>query len=973
MGRLKRGYNWKGRQKVDVDVDRSAEKKIKLDVDAIGVGETGFDDNNLLALPSKKRKTNKKEDKPKKTKQLTRKERRQLEKVIEKKEKKTNRKSILESLSSVQASQEELQLLTSISEVYSQRFKSDVQVETSVDGEVKLKTIKGINKKNKQKVPEPESDSSIDTSDMSSDEEEEEEDLKELTNQIEEQITESEKNRDEPMKEEKTSVKVKDEKVKVDDKPKVEEKPNRTVINVPVMRTAEVEANREKLPIFTEEQVVMETINDNPVTIICGETGSGKTTQVPQFLYEAGYAHGDGIIGITEPRRVAAISMSQRVAMEMNLSPDEISYQIRYEGNTSSKTKIKFMTDGVLLKEVQQDFMLSKYSVIIIDEAHERSVYTDILIGLLSRIVPLRNKRGKPLKMIIMSATLRVEDFTENKQLFKIPPPVLKVNSRQFPVTIHFNKRTPVDDYLSDCFKKVCKIHRMLPSGGILVFVTGQQEVRTLCYKLRKMFPYDPHQVLPNKKEERKKNKKKKREKKIQKKIEKIDLPKVDLNNYSIKPVDEEGEMDVLGEDSDLDILSEGESETEDMGKDPEESEETGCQTPLYVLPLYSLLPSHKQIRVFDEAPPGCRLCVVSTNVAETSLTIPNIKYVVDTGKVKTKFYDKVTGVSTFKVTWTSQASANQRAGRAGRVSPGHCYRLYSSAVFNDDFEMFSPPEICRRPVDDLLLQMKEMNIDKVQNFPYPTPPDIEQLKAAESLLLSLGALSTPDRPKHIKRRQDKELTKITPLGRGMAKFPVSPRYARILALGHQENLLPYVIAIVSALSVDELFIETPVPSEKTDGKQKQKTSQIRKLWAGGGQSLLLGDLMVLLKAVGACEYQGFTPEFCTKFGIRYKSMKEIRKLRAQLTNTVNIVIPDANLCVDPKLSPPTDVQCKMLRQIVLAGLADHVARRYPDPPPGASDDARKLKHAYQCTELEEPVFIHPSSILFVYFNSVLN
>lgn len=151
----------------------------------------------------------------------------------------------------------------------------------------------------------------------------------------------------------------------------------------------------------------------------------GKTTQVPQFLYEAGYAE-KKMIGITEPRRVAAISMSKRVAHEMNLSSDIVSYLIRFEGNTTENTKIKFMTDGVLLKEIESDFTLNKYSVIILDEAHERSVYTDILVGLLSRIVPLRQKRGNPLKLIVMSATLRVEDFTKNRQLFKIPPPVLR-------------------------------------------------------------------------------------------------------------------------------------------------------------------------------------------------------------------------------------------------------------------------------------------------------------------------------------------------------------------------------------------------------------------------------------------------------------------------------------------------------------------------------------------------------------------
>lgn len=178
-------------------------------------------------------------------------------------------------------------------------------------------------------------------------------------------------------------------------------------------------------------------------------TGSGKTTQVPQFLYEAGYAL-NKMIGITEPRRVAAISMSKRVAEEMNLSSDEVSYLIRFEGNVTKDTKIKFMTDGVLFRELKNDFLLTKYSVIILDEAHERSVHTDVLIGVLSRIVDLREKRNNPLKLIIMSATLRIEDFTENRRLFKIAPPVINVEARQFPVTVHFNRETH-ENYLKVC------------------------------------------------------------------------------------------------------------------------------------------------------------------------------------------------------------------------------------------------------------------------------------------------------------------------------------------------------------------------------------------------------------------------------------------------------------------------------------------------------------------------------------------
>lgn len=402
--------------------------------------------------------------------------------------------------------------------------------------------------------------------------------------------------------------------------------------------------------------------------------------QVPQFLYEAGYAE-KKLIGITEPRRVAAISMSKRVAYEMNLGSDVVSYLIRFEGNVTDNTKIKFMTDGVLLKEIESDFTLGKYSVIILDEAHERSVYTDILVGLLSRIVPLRQKRGQPLKLIVMSATLRVEDFTKNAQLFKKPPPVMSVETRQFPVTIHFNKHT-VDDYAKEAYHKTIKIHTKLPEGGILIFVTGQHEVNNLVRKLRKAFPYKTP-VNGSKKVAKDQEKKVqvfsdpetsdddeynirmaiKHAKRAKKKLaSQLALPQINLDNYKLPSDDTEAD---LFEGSD-----DGESDSE-LGSDTnlEHLDAIRSGQPLWVLPLYSLLPSEKQQQVFDAPPDGTRLCVVTTNVAETSLTIPNIKYVVDSGRQKTRLYDKVTGVSSFVVTFTSKAAANQRAGRAGIYS----------------------------------------------------------------------------------------------------------------------------------------------------------------------------------------------------------------------------------------------------------------------------------------------------------------
>jgi ATP-dependent RNA helicase DHX37/DHR1 len=257
--------------------------------------------------------------------------------------------------------------------------------------------------------------------------------------------------------------------------------------HIPVHRDPEIEKKRSKLPIFAEEMNIVEAINENAVVIVSSETGSGKTTQIPQFLYESGYTSKGHLIGITEPRRVAAISMSQRVGQELN-DPTKVSYQIRFEGNRTDETKILFMTDGVLLKELQTDLMLTKYSVLIIDEAHERSMYSDVLIGLLSRICFLRAKKSFPLKLIIMSATLRLADFTQKRLFPSMTPKVIKVEARQFPVALHFERKTP-DDYLEAAYKKVCNIHEKLPDGAILVFLSGQGEVNRLLKLLAQRYP----------------------------------------------------------------------------------------------------------------------------------------------------------------------------------------------------------------------------------------------------------------------------------------------------------------------------------------------------------------------------------------------------------------------------------------------------------------------------------------------------
>jgi ATP-dependent RNA helicase DHX37/DHR1 len=756
-------------------------------------------------------------------------------------------------------------------------------------------------------------------------------------------------------------------KTEVIERQKVIERKPATYIHIE--RDSEIQAARLKLPIIAEEQVIMETISENSVIIIAGSTGSGKTTQVPQFLYEAGYGENGKMIGITEPRRVAAISMSQRVAREMNLTSNIVSYLIRFEGNCTPETKIKFMTDGVLLKEVECDFLLTKYSVIILDEAHERSAYTDILIGLLSRIVQLRKKKENPLKLIVMSATLRVEDFTSNSRLFKNPPPVLNVEARQFPVTVHFNKVTS-DDYLREALLKTIKIHTKLPEGGILIFLTGQQEVKYLVRKLRKLFPYTKSSKKSQTVEEtpqtneysddddddeheldmilniRKAIKHQKKSKKSL--VAQMTLPKINLDDFQMPGDDTEADFNEDPLDDDLD------NEKDEIDEKLQQiMSESGNSQPLWVLPLYSLLPSHKQARVFEPPPEGTRLCVISTNVAETSLTIPGVKYVVDAGRQKTKFYDKITGVNAFVVTFTSKAAADQRAGRAGRVAPGHCYRLYSSAVFTNDFVQFSPPEIQQKPIEGLVLQMKAMGIEKVVNFPFPSPPDRIQLEMAEKRLKILGALG------------NQEIAKITKLGNSIAAFPVAPRFGKMLALSYQQNLLEYTICMVAALSVQEVLQEVPLAGESNEKDTKWRAK--RRAWAGSGNSLQLGDPMVLLKAIGAAEYehsQGKLQEFCDEHGLRLKGVQEIRKLRIQLTNEISLNVPNLSIAVNPKMEPLTDQQAKMLRQILLSGLGDQVARKIPDDELKLKEDKHKLKYAYQIPEIEEPAHIHSCSIL---------
>lgn len=346
------------------------------------------------------------------------------------------------------------------------------------------------------------------------------------------------------------------------------------------------------------------------------------------------------------------------------------------------------MTDGILLREASEDITLGRYSAIVIDEAHEMSKDTSILIGMMSRIIKLRERLSteddsiKPLKLIIMSATLTVADLINNKNLFAIAPPVVQIEGRQYPVTIHWARKTN-RDYVEEAYRKIRRGHRTLPPGAMLVFLTGRNEIVNLSSRLKRTFKAlgaGAENIGTSVR--------------LSGEEAPVEIEDVDLGPSRSQSKSDPG--DVPSSDAtDNDEEDEGLMDTDPLGE----------TAPIHVLPLYSLLPTDEQLRVFEPPPEGSRLIVLATNIAETSLTIPGIRYVFDCGRVKERRYNDETGVQSFDVGWISKASATQRAGRAGRTGSGHCYRLYSSAVYERDFEERIQPELQRTPLEGRYLR----------------------------------------------------------------------------------------------------------------------------------------------------------------------------------------------------------------------------------------------------------------------------
>ncbi|KAG6500853.1 hypothetical protein ZIOFF_040711 [Zingiber officinale] len=823
---------------------------------------------------------------------------------------------------------------------------------------------------------------------------------------------------------------------------------------VHVSRPEVVEEQRKDLPIIMMEQEIMEAINENFVVILCGETGCGKTTQVPQFLYEAGYGSSirsdrNGLIGVTQPRRVAVLATAKRVSFELGLSlGKEIGFQVRHDKMIGKSCSIKFMTDGILLREIQSDFLLKRYSVIILDEAHERSLNTDILIGMLSRIIKLRQKlyadqQNKilsgatirpenmvtELRLVLMSATLQVEDFISNRKLFDQSPPIIQVPVRQFPVTIHFSKRTS-EDYLGQAYKKVIAIHKKLPPGGILVFVTGQREVEFVCKKLRKasqQLTRSSKQVGNESAENSEEN---------MKEIDEAFEVENDLTEQNDRVSSYEDEADfVYSEATDSETESDLEYDREDEGiaklAEPKNSgsvlgflEKVGnlsslkssfdalsgnsCEpnygaescpptfdlgkhvesvplpvSPLYVLPLYAMLPASSQLRVFEDVPQGERLVVVATNVAETSLTIPGIKYVIDTGKEKIKNYNHSNGMATYEVSWISKASAAQRAGRSGRTAPGHCYRLYSSAAFSKDeiFPKFSCPEISKVPVDGVTLLMKSLGIDKVANFPFPTCPDHEALLEAERCLRALEALDMQGR--------------LTPMGRAMIQYPISPRHSRMLlivikilrnqrAYDRANLVLGYAVAAAAALSFPNPLVTQFTEKQSTNGDtdaEKDKEEKLRKKKfkkmareARARLSNLSSDALTIAYALQLFEISESPVIFCRDNLLHMKTMEEMSKLRKQL---LELLFHQSKFCEEfswnhgsledverswrthSHKNPLQMMEEELISQSISAGWADRVAKRIRAIKQSSENDTMIRAIKYQSCNMKDVVYLN--------------
>jgi ATP-dependent RNA helicase DHX8/PRP22 len=532
--------------------------------------------------------------------------------------------------------------------------------------------------------------------------------------------------------------------------------------------------------------------------------------------------------------------VARRVAEETGtVLGDLVGYAIRFEDVSSNSTRVKFLTDGMLLREATADANLGKYGVVMIDEAHERTLQTDFLLGVLKKTQERRRLSKKPLKLVIMSATLEADSFSK----FFGGAPVVYSRGRKFPVETFYTEE-PEDDYLDAALCAVCQINETEPEGDVLVFLTGQEEIESLGRLLR-------------------------------------------ARAGKQKP----GERSVPA---------------------------------LHVALLFAAMPPEEQMRAFEPAPPGARKVVLATNIAETSLTINGIRYVVDTGLTKRRVYHPRSGVDELVVAPIAVSQATQRAGRAGREGPGKCFRLYCEDVMRS-LEPHVTPELLRTNLSGVVLQLKAMGVDDILSFPFIDPPPREALVRSLELLYALGALGGDGR--------------LNAVGRKMSRFPLEPMAARAILAGHDEACAEDVIAVVSMLTTDNVFRERAKESPGGAGGSREKNPGREQYAREEGDH---ATLLAVFRAFSKCGAKR-RKEFCATNAVHLRSMTKARDIFEQLARAAQ--------SEGVALTSKGDETAPVLRALV-AGFFLNVARRQVDG-------------SFKTVSTGQRLGIHPSSVLF--------
>eukprot|EP01129_Flabellula_baltica_P016049 TRINITY_DN8387_c0_g1_i1.p1 TRINITY_DN8387_c0_g1~~TRINITY_DN8387_c0_g1_i1.p1 ORF type:complete len:668 (-),score=121.64 TRINITY_DN8387_c0_g1_i1:32-2035(-) len=585
---------------------------------------------------------------------------------------------------------------------------------------------------------------------------------------------------------------------------------------------------REQLPIYGAKDILEKEFRENRRLILIGETGSGKTTQVPQFMH-ALFSHPRKGIAVTQPRRLAAMSVAMRVADEMGVEiGTTVGYHVRFSKQTGPETRINFLTDGMLLREAMLDKNLKKYHTIVIDEAHERSLSTDILFGVLKEIM----ERRQDLRLVIMSATLDAEIFEDYFQA-----KVLYVQGRQFPVSIYYTL-APEPNYIDAIFITIMQIHMDDNDGDVLVFITGREDI----FKLE--------MLLKNKAEE--------------------------IKNAELKK--------------------------------------------LQIIPLYGGLSNSQQQKVFKPTPEGCRKIVLATNIAETSVTVPNITYVIDSGLVKAKVYNEKIGMEMLTVIPVSKAQAKQRAGRAGRTHSGFCYRVYTEQTFNS-LNITPIPEIKRANLALTILNLKKVGIDNIRDFQFLERPPISAIKRAFRQLLFLGAMDSN--------------TELTELGDKMSLLPLDPAYSKVLILSKEYRCTNEIMIILSMIATENIFLEI----FRENGERPEDVFKSE-----------YGDHIMYLRIFNSFE-KTKSKEWCNAHSINYMSMKRAHNTRLQLIDYWKDSFGwDIESCSDE--DDPEANGYEAIRKCFTAGFFSNIAMKQPSG-------------AYEGLIQKKKIHIHPTSCLF--------